>query len=171
MKAKRDEWQRTERKTPSNKALTIRSLRQRHAPDDSTSEAILEDTLTVKLLWDSGAARVVLTSGAIAALEAQGVKVLTQTLTTPKTLLDFQKRPLVFKTSCTLKQVRLQTGAGPLLLRNVQCYVQDLETIEFTMSMGVMHALGHSTKAFLHQGFSTPSSHAEPGIRPCAYPS
>ena len=100
MKAKRQEWkdarQKRSPKPPTQHALTVQGLRNRQAPDDSTSLATIKNKLQVNTLWVSGAAREVITTGTLKALQDQGVSITVKTLGEALTLLDFQKRPLTF---------------------------------------------------------------------------
>ena len=61
---------------------------------------------------------------------------------------------MMFKETCQLSRIAINTTAGPLMLRNINCFVHDLSKVELTMSMSVMQALGHSTQSFLSHAAS-----------------
>lgn len=56
-------------------------------------------------------------------------------------------------------RITIDTGADPLVLQHVNCFVQELDKVELTFSVAAMRAMGRSTMAFLKQAATISSEY------------
>lgn len=118
--------------------------------DDRGSVAAAVDGVAVKaLMLDTGADASLVARGVLDALTVMG-KSMSITPVKGVTLAPVGKKEIAVTRSVTFREVVLTTTAGPLMLRNLSCYVEEQNTsMEMIVGRPIMKLLGYSTDKLL----------------------
>ncbi|KAL3670078.1 hypothetical protein V7S43_004394 [Phytophthora oleae] len=118
--------------------------------DKGTAMALINGDLPCSVLLDSGADDSVVGAGLVNALHARGIDVSLSTLATPTMLCPVGDARIRVTRKARLSEVKIETSAGPLVLRGLECWVHE-EELGRTMIIGrpTMTMLGYSTDGFL----------------------
>ncbi|KAJ8558820.1 hypothetical protein ON010_g8629 [Phytophthora cinnamomi] len=124
--------------------------------DDGCVPATVDAISVLAALVDSGADDSVVSLGVIRELENSGQFV--QLARAEGELLPFGDRTLSVSRRALFNEVLLETSAGPLRLRNLQCWVfEEDETKSLAIGRPVMQKLGYTTDGFLVKALRTRS--------------
>ncbi|KAG7377355.1 hypothetical protein PHYBOEH_000921 [Phytophthora boehmeriae] len=117
--------------------------------DRGTVEAAVEGVPVKALLLDSGADTSLVARGVLDSIDQTGKSVAVRTIQ-PVRLSPVGGSEVVVKRMATFNETILTTSAGPLMLRNLACYVEeDNPRMELTVGRPIMKILGYSTDKLL----------------------
>uniref|UniRef100_H3H3G8 Integrase catalytic domain-containing protein n=1 Tax=Phytophthora ramorum TaxID=164328 RepID=H3H3G8_PHYRM len=125
-------------------------MQQEDADDDrGTVAAEVDGQAVTALLLGSGADTSLVTSGVLEELRSSGKDVPVRMVNGVR-LNPVCGHEVQMKRQVTFKEVVLTTSAGPLMLRNLACYVEeDNASLVLTVGRPVMKILGYSTDKLL----------------------
>ncbi|POM57665.1 Hypothetical protein PHPALM_37794 [Phytophthora palmivora] len=109
------------------------------------------------LLLDTGADESLVAQGVVDAIKARGTPVFLADIP-PRTLSPIGGKDFVVHQAVTFREVGLATSAGPLMLRNLACLVEDGNTsLDFMLGRPIMTVLGYSSDELLVRARGTKS--------------
>ncbi|GMF41553.1 unnamed protein product [Phytophthora fragariaefolia] len=117
--------------------------------DRGTVEAAVEGVPVKALLLDSGTDTSLVARGVLDSIGQAGKPVAVRTIP-PVRLSPVGGREVVVQHMATFSEIVLTTSAGPLMLRNLTCFVEeDNSRMELTVGRQIMKILGYSTDKLL----------------------
>ena len=127
---------------------------QRSTADDGTVQARIGDLTLKAALMDSGADESVVAAGVLAALAQRGVGARIANVDTPVELVPVGDKRIWVTRRAQFDAVTLLTSSGPLVLRELECWVLDEDhSLLLTIGRPVMRQLGYSTDVFLSNAY------------------
>jgi hypothetical protein len=109
------------------------------------------------LLLDTGADASLVAQGVVDAIKARGTPVFLADIP-PRTLSPIGGQDFTVRRAVTFREVELATSAGPLMLRNLACLVEDdNKSLDVTLGRPIMTVLGYSADKLLVGAHDTKS--------------
>ncbi|POM78260.1 Hypothetical protein PHPALM_4228 [Phytophthora palmivora] len=116
--------------------------------DDGNAQATIDGYMLQATLLDSGADDSVVSGGIIRALESAVVTIREYSVS--RTLDPFGRHLIPVTRKVQFGEVEIETSAGPLLLRNLECLVYEEDrTLSLTIGRPVTNCLGYTTDGLL----------------------